>query len=155
MQLEISLGEQYDKKEMELGPRFDPIRIIEKTSFDSDLSSHFGTGTFRLPSTEECDKPELFTRYMNLIDVHEYKAYLFGLTRNIASYRFYAKKLRETGEEHSRIKKLIEKMEHLKAQAISDKKITISGAVESRAGAVVISERAESEDVRTIPPRIE
>lgn len=60
------------------------LRHMEKAPFDSDLSAQFGTGTYRLPSLEECDTPEIFQQYINRLDVHTYRAHLFELTKAIA-----------------------------------------------------------------------
>ncbi len=156
--IEESLGSQYLEMEKKHGAKFCPLRAMEKLSFDYDLSACFGMGTFRLPSSKERDNPELFQQYSNQLDVHVYKAYLFGLTRVIASLEFYTRKLKAEEETASRIRELTAKIEELREKAIVDRKIPVVAAGKSKVEQFEVSDHPEvpqPENIAAKPPKTE
>ncbi len=86
--IESQLIEQYHRKHKQVGESFCPLRALERIPLDSDLSAHFGSATFRMPSSEECDDPRLFEHYIQLSDAHAAKAYKLQLTQIIAGLKF-------------------------------------------------------------------
>jgi len=89
--IEKQLVDQYEKMALKAGETFCPLRATEKLPLDSELSAHFGTGTFRMPSADECDDPEMFEEYMRLSEVHADIAQKIQLTQTLASLKFIKK----------------------------------------------------------------
>jgi len=87
--IEKTLVDQYRRMDKMTGDAFCPFRSMEKLPLDSDLSAHWGTGTFRPPSSEECDDPRLLEEYMDLSDIHAYTAHKLQLTQLVAGLKFY------------------------------------------------------------------
>lgn len=92
-EVELAVTDQYLKMADRAGREFCPLKIVESIPVVSDLSAHWGTATFRMPSARECDEPELFRRYMELNDSHMYIAHTLQLTQAISALRYYATKL--------------------------------------------------------------
>ncbi|MDQ1238551.1 MAG: hypothetical protein QG577_736 [Thermodesulfobacteriota bacterium] len=90
--VEKQLVDQYEKMARKTGESFCPLRATEKLPLDSELSAHFGTGTFRMPSADECDDPQMFENYMRLSEVHANVAHKIQLTQTIAGLQFTRKK---------------------------------------------------------------
>lgn len=105
---------QYAAEGARRGDGFCPLRAMEKLSLDSDLSAHFGTGTFRMPSSDECEDPRLFEQYMNLSDVHAYTANKFQLTQLLAGLKYYRQKFETQEELRGRIDRLTQSLERLR-----------------------------------------
>jgi hypothetical protein len=99
--VEWSLTDQYRRMEHETGRRFSPLSVRERIPLDSDLSAHFGTGTFRLPSEEECDDPESLEQYIDLSDAHAYRAGKLELTQRVAALRHLHNQALQAGEQES------------------------------------------------------
>lgn len=86
--IERAVIEQYVKMAGKVGEGFCPLRAVDSIPVESDLSAHFGSATFRMPSAEECDDPGLLSRYIELSDAHAYTAYKLQLTHAVAALRF-------------------------------------------------------------------
>ncbi len=65
---------------------------MEKIPLDSDISAHFGLGSFRLPSSSECGDPAFLSDYINQVEIHSEMAHRLELTQAIAALRFYETK---------------------------------------------------------------
>ncbi len=99
--VEWSLTDQYRRMEHETGGKFSPLSVRERIPLDSDLSAHFGTGTFRLPSEKECDDPESLEQYIDLSDAHAYRAGKLELTQRVAALRHLHNQALQAGEEET------------------------------------------------------
>lgn len=95
--LEDSLLQQYNRKAEQTGGDFCPVRAVGSIPLDSDMSAHFGTASFRLPSEVECNDPVMLERYMRQVDGHAKKAYALQLTQAVGALRFYMAQHREEG----------------------------------------------------------
>jgi hypothetical protein len=109
--IEESLIGQYRAMESREGAGFCPLRMVEKIPLDSDISAHFGTSTFRLPSSEECNDPELLSDYIDLLDTHAEMAHKMQLTQVIAGLKFYTEELNPKRAHASRIGNVIAAIE--------------------------------------------
>jgi len=109
--LEESLVKAYGHMESRTDPGFCPLRAVEGISIDSDMSAHFGAATFRLPSSAECNDPDLLREYIDQLETHEQKAHKLQLTQAMASLRFYRAKLSERQLSRSRIDQVVERMQ--------------------------------------------
>ncbi|MEI7449271.1 MAG: hypothetical protein WCJ75_06575 [Desulfomonile sp.] len=112
--IEKELIEQYVRMADRVGEGFCPLRAVEKLPLDSDLSAHFGTGTFRMPSSEECDDPRSLAQYIDLSDAHAYKANKLQLTQLVAGLKFYRMKFEQQEGVVSRIDKITSGLEQLR-----------------------------------------
>ena len=122
--MEKTLESEYQEQEHREGLEFSPFKSTHDTpAVDFSRNALFGTGTFRLPSLEECQKPEHMRQYMNQLDVHVYKAFLYRLTRTIASLKFYADRIESELFESMQIQHTIEQLNQLREQAIHSKKV--------------------------------
>lgn len=99
--VEWSLTDQYRRMEHQTGRPFSPLVVRERIPLDSDLSAHFGTGTFRLPSERECDEPELLEQYIDLSDAHAYRAGELELTQRVAALRHLHNQALQAGEKET------------------------------------------------------
>jgi hypothetical protein len=90
--LEESLVTEYQLRSDKIGRLFCPLRSVEKISLDSDISAHFGLGSFRLPSSSECGDPTVLSDYINQVEIHSEMARRLELTQAIATLRFYETK---------------------------------------------------------------
>ncbi|MEI8182635.1 MAG: hypothetical protein WCG29_08015 [Desulfomonile sp.] len=118
--MEKELMEQYRRMEDKMGRGFCPLRAVEKLPLDSDISAHFGTGTFRMPSSEECDDPRLMEHYMDLSDAHAYKANKLQLTQLIAGFKFYRNRFAGRADVVSRIDRATTSLEQLRECGMKD-----------------------------------
>ncbi len=109
--IEEALIGQYRAMASREGDTFCPLRTVEKIPLDSDISAHFGTSSFRLPSSEECNDPELLSDYIDLLDTHAEMAYKLQLTQVIASLKFFSAKLTPKRAHASRIGNVIAAIE--------------------------------------------
>jgi len=109
--IERSLLDQYRSAEQRLGDGFCPLQAAEKLPLDSELSAHWGRGTFRPPSSDECDDPRLLERYMDLTDAHLYKAHKLELTQLIAGLQFYRMKFAAQPDSVQEIDRAISQLE--------------------------------------------
>ena len=116
--IEDQLVQQYQKMSLKAGDSFCPLRALEKLPLDSDLSAHFGSATFRMPSSEECDDPQLFEKYMQMSDAHAAKAYQLQLTQLIAGLKFTLGKFHAQPGVAEQFKRVVVHMETLRDQAI-------------------------------------
>lgn len=87
--LEKSLVQEYQLRAQRVDRAFCPLRAVEKIPIDSDISAHFGMGTFRLPSPAECNDSVLLADYMDQLDSHSEMAHRLELTQAISSLNFY------------------------------------------------------------------
>ncbi len=87
--LEESLVSEYQFQSEKIGRSFCPLRSVEKIPLDSDISAHFGMGSFRLPSSSECGDPAFLSDYINQVEIHSEMAHRLELTQAIAALRFY------------------------------------------------------------------
>jgi hypothetical protein len=113
-EIESELVDQFQAREKLQGPGFCPLRIVENIPLDSDLSAHFGTATFRMPSTDECNDPKLFGEYIKLSDAHAYMANKLQLTQIVAGLKFYQLKFSGRKTEVERLKALCSDLEKLR-----------------------------------------
>ncbi|MBM3298817.1 MAG: hypothetical protein FJY85_02540 [Deltaproteobacteria bacterium] len=90
--VERAVTAQYTRMAQRVGDQFCPMRVAESIPVGSDLSAHFGTATFRMPSAQECDDPSMFEQYIAKSDSHAYLAYTLQLTQALAALRFYRTK---------------------------------------------------------------
>ena len=116
--IENQIIEQYQRMSRAVGESFCPLRALEKIPIDSDLSAHFGTATFRMPSSDECDDPRLFERYIELSDAHAAKAYKLQLTQVIAGLKFTLRKFEAQPMVAQRFNRLIQDIQSLRDGAI-------------------------------------
>lgn len=89
-EIELEVTDQYLKAADRAEADFSPFGAMESIPIESDLSAHWGAATYRMPSTQECDDPELFARYMDSNDSHAYVAATLQLTQTISALRYYA-----------------------------------------------------------------
>jgi len=118
--IEDQLIEQYQRMSQQVGESFCPLRILERIPLDSDLSAHFGTATFRMPSSDECDYPRLFEQYIQLSDAHAAKAYKLQLTQIIAGLKFTMRKFEAQPVVLKRFNLLIQDMESVRDGTIEE-----------------------------------
>ncbi len=109
--IEAELIRQYEQASRRMGVDFSPLRVDERLPVQSDLSAHFGTGTFRLPSDEECDRPELFGEYMTALDAHAEKARILQLTQAAAALKFHRSRTRMTADGEHELDRTIHTIE--------------------------------------------
>ena len=109
--IEKSLLDQYRSMEQRAGDAFCPLKAVEKLPLDSELSAHWGRGTFRPPSSDECDDPRLLERYMDLTDAHVYKAHKLELTQLVAGLQFYRMKFAAQPDAVQQIDQAISQLE--------------------------------------------
>lgn len=91
-EVQHSVTEQFFRK-AETDPDFCPLRAVESIPILSDLSAHFGTATFRMPSAEECETPELFGKYIEMSDAHMFVASKLQITQAVAGLEFHRSRL--------------------------------------------------------------
>lgn len=108
--LEDGLTRQFLKAAETRGSRFCPIDAMENTGTDADISAHFGSGTYRLPSEEECDDPERFRAYMEAVDRHEFKAHKIQLIQGLAAVRSYADRFGALGSWENQYQELLHRL---------------------------------------------
>jgi hypothetical protein len=133
--IEESLIGQYRSMESREGEGFCPLRAVEKIPLDSDISAHFGTSSFRLPSSEECNDPELLSDYIDLLDTHAEMAHKLQLTQVIASLKFFSAQLNPKLAHTTRIANVITAIEkerdgraYRSAGARTSEKVTVVSA---------------------------
>lgn len=124
----IELEEVLLEKYIELGssksPNFNPLNTLINTSTDLKLDAEFGLSTFRKPSLEECNTPELREKYINKLEVHMFKSYLVGQTVFIASLNYHIQKNEDINDtDIKNTKNIISKIKNRRQQAINTKKI--------------------------------
>lgn len=114
--VEWSLADQYRRMEHETGKWFSPLSTRERIPLDSDMSAHFGTGTFRLPSETECDDLDSWEYYIDQSDAHAYKACKLELTQKVAALRHIRKHAVQTGDEEAaaKLESLARELEHVR-----------------------------------------
>ncbi len=100
------------------GPDFCPINLDARIPLDSDMSAHFGSGTYRLPSKEECDDPEGLRGYMEKVELHSYKAHLVHLTQAIAALEFNFERLKEEAGDQASAKSRINDLRKFRDQGL-------------------------------------
>jgi hypothetical protein len=110
--LEDALIEQYRAAESREGKGFCPLRAVEKIPLDSDMSAHFGTSSFRLPASEECNDPELLSDYIDLLDTHAETAHKLRLTQVVAGLKFFSARMDPERVRASRIGNVIAEIEN-------------------------------------------
>lgn len=88
-EIELEVTDQYLKAADRAGAEFSPFELMESIPVESDLSAHWGAATYRMPSAQECDDPELFLGYMDLNDSHAYIASTLQLTQTMSALRYY------------------------------------------------------------------
>ncbi len=86
--IQTDLLAQYRMKSRVDDPSFCPMSATQEIPAGSELSAHWGIGTFRPPSVEELDNAELFSSYISLNDIHCYKAHKLQLTQLLAGLEF-------------------------------------------------------------------
>ncbi len=113
--IESSLAAQYEAKAREIGPQFCPLSYLEELPIESDLSAHFGTATFRLPSSDECNDSHLMQRYMDQAASHELLAEKLQLTQLAAAFSYYRDQRSLESEAASQLNLLVEGLRELKS----------------------------------------
>jgi hypothetical protein len=97
-ELETLLMGVYSRKAADRGEGFCPITLDEKIPIDSDMSAHFGTSTYRLPSAHECENSEALKGYMEAVEAHGYFSSLVHLTQAVAAMEFNGQRLESNPE---------------------------------------------------------
>jgi len=105
--VEALLVSEFRAKAAQDGPDFCPLRSVEKIPLDSDISAHWGTGSFRIPSSAECTDPEQFAEYIDRLDAHAEIAQRLQLTQAVAALTFYKDRVREAGPASDRVDRII------------------------------------------------
>jgi hypothetical protein len=113
-EIESSLTGQYEAMKDKHGPDFCPLTYLNVLPVESDLSAHFGTATFRLPSTEECNDPEQLEEYMDQTAMHEFMAEKLQITQAIASLKYYRDICESESEATSRLGVRTEQLRNLR-----------------------------------------
>lgn len=143
--IERELLEQYQRMEDKEGPGFCPLRKLEKLPLDSDLSAHFGTGTFRMPSSEECNNPRLLAQYIDMSDAHAYAAHKLQVTQLIAGLKFYQRKYAQRADVAKRIDQVQAGLEQIRGiglhDAVSEAFDLVSPRMAQASGSVPAQER--------------
>ncbi len=148
--MEARLMDEYKAGEGRVGEGFCPLRAVEQIPLDSDISAHHGTSTFRLPSSAECNDPDLLARYIDKLDTHAEMAYKLQLTQAVASLKFYRAKLGEKRASASRIDQVIARMEQerdgavKRAAAVETRESVAMDRARAAAAKVSLSEKIDS-----------
>lgn len=137
--VESSLVAQHDAMARRMGDDFCPLRHIEVLPVESDLSAHFGTATFRLPSSDECNDADLFHRYMELTAAHEVMAEKLQLTQAIASLTFYRARYSGQSEAAGEIDRVVEALNRLRSVGL-DRAYQAAEVVVERSGETLQAE---------------
>ncbi|MGB9616846.1 MAG: hypothetical protein ACPL7J_05945 [Desulfomonilaceae bacterium] len=153
--IEEQLIQQYERMSRQMGDSFCPLRALEKIPLDSDISAHFGAATFRMPSSEECDDPQLFEKYMQMSDAHAAKAYKLQLTQIIAGLKFTMGKFQTQPAVAERFNRVITNIEAVRDEAIAQWTTAVA-ACEVSPRARTASERSQPKEHETesVPGRI-
>ena len=109
-EIQKDLAHQYEAKWKVDGPKFCPLTSVSKIPLDSDLSAHWGIGTFRAPTLSELNEPGLFSEYVAMNDIHCYKAYKLQLTQLLAGLQFQKKILPETSSDQQSVGELMDRI---------------------------------------------
>jgi len=117
--IEKAVLDQYLQKADVAGPDFCPMKTQESIPVGSDLSAHWGTATFRMPSDRECEDPGEFEKYIHLNDAHAYMAYKLQATQAIAGLRFERIRIAREGAASSRIDYLAAELERFRDEEVS------------------------------------
>ncbi len=112
--IESSLRVQHEAKARLTGPWFCPLSYLEELPVESDLSAHFGTATFRLPSSDECNDPHLMQRYMDQTAAHELLAEKLQITQLSAAFSYYRDQRTPGSEIGSQFNLLVEGLRELR-----------------------------------------
>ncbi len=112
--IQNDLAGQFKLKHDTEGRDFCPIKSIETIPLDSDLSAHWGIGTFRAPTLKELNDPELFSHYIDMNDVHCYKAHKLQLTQLIAGLHFHKERRGLNEDSQKRLNALIDRIIRLR-----------------------------------------
>ena len=112
--IQSELLTQYKLKSRQDDPAFCPMAATQDLPEDSDLSAHWGIGTFRAPTSEELKNPELFSNYVALNDIHCYKAHKLQLTQLLAGLEFRTQTPGLATEDQKKVSDLMERVERLR-----------------------------------------
>ncbi len=143
--IEDQLIQQYERMSCQEGESFCPLRALEKIPLESDLSAHFGAATFRMPSSEECDDPQLFEKYIRMSDAHAAKAYELQLTQIIAGLKFALRKFQGQPAVVERFNRVLENIEAVRGEAVG-KWATSVAAYEVSSSARAASDRSPEKE---------
>ncbi|MFH1118005.1 MAG: hypothetical protein V1792_29135 [Pseudomonadota bacterium] len=136
--IEASLQAQHEAKARLTGPWFCPLGYLEKLPVESDLSAHFGTATYRLPSADECNNPHLMQRYMDEAASHELLAERLQLTQLAAAFSYHRDQRPPESEVRSRFNLVVEALRELRRAGSYPKRnapeVSLDAAVESFSG---------------------
>lgn len=105
--IERLLVNEYQGRATQEGPEFCPLRAVETIPLDSDMSAHWGTASFRLPSSEECTDSVRFADYVDRLDAHADMAHRLQLTQAVAMLTFSKARAREAGPASARVDQII------------------------------------------------
>lgn len=121
-EVEWSLADQYRRMDHQTGRHFSPFSVRERIPLDSDISAHFGTGTFRFPSEKECEDAESLEQYMDLSDAHAYRACKLEITQAVAALRHLHNHALQTGDEAAAagLEQLAREIEGVRAAQLAD-----------------------------------
>jgi hypothetical protein len=118
--LEEALIDQYFRMESIAGDDFCPTTAADRGYLESDLSVHFGTATFRLPSRDEYNDPDRLAEYTDLADNHVRMAVRLTLTQALASLKYFQKKFAYKQTVVERLDNIIPVLNRIRDLALSD-----------------------------------
>jgi hypothetical protein len=152
--IEDQLIAQYEKMSQKTCEIFCPLRATEKLPLDSELSAHFGTGTFRMPSSEECDDPEMFEEYMQLSEVHAENAYKIQLTQVIAGLKFSMRKFESQPALAKKFDSLVKSLESARDAELEKQSDAIVELEASRTRHKSKADRAQGAEKQSVLQRV-
>ncbi len=112
--IQTDLVDQFSSRSAVDGDKFCPLRASQDIPLDSDLSAHWGIGTFRAPTLSEIKDPELFSKYVAMNDIHSYKAHKLQLTQLLAGLQFLKKRCDETSGVQKKLDDVMERVNRLR-----------------------------------------
>lgn len=126
-ELERLLKEVYKANQGKSGLDFCPLSFDANIPLGSDMSAHFGSATYRLPSKEECDDQDALRGYMEKVELHSYKAHLVQLTQAIVSLELNLERFKEESKDQAGAEAKISELRKLRDQGLDRDGLIVEG----------------------------